>query len=115
MFACFPQLKSLKVHVIDYRYDISDGPNLAFTFQLDRPLRSLKTMILWQALTCFPAGTEQAAARFLPNVLNLCAQLSTDDAQTMLDLGIAAKLQFAHFFLWMNRKNCMARMISWWC
>ncbi len=102
MFARFPQLKFLKVHVIGY--DIDVGPNHAFKFQLDEPLHALETMIVWQALTCFPAGLEQAAAGFLPNVLSVCAQLSTDDAQTMLDLGVAADLHFARFFL-MNEQE----------
>lgn len=97
MFARFPQLKFLKVHVIGC--DIDGGPSDAFKFQLDEPLHALETMIIWQALTCFPGGTEQAAAGFLPNVLSLCALLSTDDAQTMLDLGVAANLLFARFFL----------------
>jgi len=102
MFARFPRLKFLKIHVMDY--DVSDGPNHAFKFQLDEPLHALKTMSVWQVLTCFPAGTEQAAAGFLPNVRSLSALLSTDDAQTMLNLGVAAKLQFARFFL-MNEQE----------
>ena len=56
-------------------------------------------MIIWQALTCFPAGTEHAAAGFLPNVRSLCAEYYTGDAQTMLDLGVAADLHFANFLL----------------
>lgn len=103
MFACFPQLKFLKVHGMDY--DASVGPNHACKFQLDEPLHALETMIVWQALT-FPAGTKQAAAGFLPNVQHLCAQLSTDDAQTMLDLGVAASLLFARFFL-MNEQGAL--------
>jgi len=87
----------LKVHVTGC--DIDAGPNHAFKFQLDEPLHALETMIIWQALTCFPAGTEHAAAGFLPNVRSLCAQLYTGDAQTMLDLGVAADLHFANFFL----------------
>ncbi len=120
MFARFPQLKFLKVHVMDY--DVSDGPNHAFKFQLDKPLHALETMIVWQALTCFPAGTEQAAAGFLPNVRSLCALLSTDDAQTMLNLGVAAKLQFARFFLMNEQEELYGEndedslpMTIWWC
>ncbi len=103
-------------------YDVSDGPNHAFKFQLDKPLHALETMIVWQALTCFPAGTEQAAAGFLPNVRSLCALLSTDDAQTMLNLGVAAKLQFARFFLMNEQEELYGEndedslpMTIWWC
>ncbi len=102
MFACFPQLKLFKEHIIGCHIDA--GPNHAFKFQLDEPLYALQTMIIWQALTCFPAGTEQAAAGFLPNVRSLCAQLSTNDAKTMLDLGVAADLHLARFFL-MNEQE----------
>lgn len=97
LFVGLPHLKRLEIFLSAPNF--AGDPREQDKFEVDKPLYKLETLVVWLAVTNFPACTDGSLQEYLPKLTNVSIQVQPDKAQSVLDLGASADLQFARFFL----------------